>query len=691
MNKEPFETKPSHSAFLGMVTKPALITVLLANLCLIFYYIIFNYRVYFHSDSATKNLLAQEIYETGQYFPSDWNYVNGDLFVLFGHTYILPLLPFFPNSFFLHATSGVISAALILVGTWCVASILTDSFLGRLSSVVVVSSGISGLMAENLYGQVSYGTMYYITCFTIFFACRFLNQETKARWLWGIGMAIAVGLTFWSNPQRAAASDGLPLVMAGVVYVTLELRKPGGRWSPQAIRGISMLSLFSMGAAVGVVLHLMTLRGVNNISGAGFARWLPYDEMLKNVGYTLQGILSIFGGVPTASRPVVSLLGAYEAVRLISAITLIVVLPFALVLSLRDQNKRTIFFSIFTLVSASIVFFLQITTSIPSMSDPIASARYLIPPLLLLLVLTTVKVVTGNFNWHSRVVSGAALFVLATSAFSSLTGSGPSNQLSWSMIGQNQDNRIRLIDFLAANGLHYGYASYWNAGALSVLSAQQIRVRQIQLVSGLPIPMRHLSSDRWYRPSAWIGETFLLLTNSETKSVNWDLLASYHGAPARTLQFQEWQIYVFPKNIANGLPNWDTKFNTSVNFKISQKSAHQVGHFVVTDQQTALVADKGEAGHLHFGPYISVRPGSYKVQFDIEAIGAGVPVFANLDVASAGGQQIHSSRSITDSGRQTVDLNFSLKGSVDNLEFRVLTTGAGQVKIYKISVIRSGD
>ena len=138
----------SFSAHIAAIGKSLLLALLLINIYFIVYFIVFTNRNYFHSDSAVKNLLAQEIYETGQYFPPEWNYANGDLFVFFGHTFILPLLPFFQNSFSLHAVSGVFSAVLILVGTWCLAGVLTESFWGRLATVAVVSSGISGIMAE---------------------------------------------------------------------------------------------------------------------------------------------------------------------------------------------------------------------------------------------------------------------------------------------------------------------------------------------------------------------------------------------------------------------------------------------------------------------------------------------------------------------------------------------------------------
>ena len=79
------------------------------------------------------------------------------------------------------------------------------------------------------------------------------------------------------------------------------------------------------------------------------------------------------------------------------------------------------------------------------------------------------------------------------------------------------------------------------------------------------------------------------------------------------------------------------------------------------------------------------------MSFEVETTGDGVPIFAKLDVVSGGGQQTHVSKSITDRGRQSIGLDFTLKTKVDTLEFRVLTTGVGQVMVYGINVVRTGD
>lgn len=674
---------------LSKLAKRMLIALLLINIGFIFYYIFVNYKTYFHSDSAAKSLIAQEIYETGQYFPSDWYYINGDLWVLSGHTYIVPMLSFFSNSYSLHAVSGVFSAALILLGTWCVSSVICESIITRLASMVVVSSGISDFMAENLYGQVSYGIIYYSTCFLIFFTWKFLNEESKVRWLWGVGVATLVGLIFLANPQRALPTYGLPLIAASLMYLVIGYKKSGGCRNTRSIRGASLLGTIFIGMTAGILLHLMIIAGVNNTPGAGAARWLSFDEMLQNIGYTLQGILAIFGGLPTEAASVVSLRGAYEGVRLITAIALVSLLPYGLILALRGSKKSTQFFAIYALVSVFIFSFLQITTTVPDMSDPVQSSRYLIPSLLLLLLLLVAKLDSESFNQYSRVVTSVALIFIATGAFSSLLSSRPINQVHWGMTGQLQSDRIRIIDFLTSNGLHYGYSSYWNAGVLSVLSEQNVRVRQINIINGLPIPMRAMSSERWYRPSAWKGKTFLLLTDDEAKVMKWDLLARYHGKPERKLQFQNLNIYVFSRNIAIGLPNWDLKLEKPVRFEVSSQSPHQVGRYIVEHQQPALIAEKGETGYLYFGPYVSLQTGSYKVSFEVETDDHGVTNFGRLDVVSDKGRKIHSFTSITYHGSHSYSLEFQLMNKAIDMEFRVLTTGAGRVNLYGISVERT--
>ena len=539
------------------IAKGGLIALVVWNIALIAWYVCVQYRYYMHSDSAVKSLLASEIFTTGHYFPHDWNYVNGDIPVLFGHTYIVPLLHFFPNSFSLHAASGIVSAALILLGAWLVAGMLSPSPWIRLCCVAVLSAGMSGVMADNLYGQVSYGTVYYFTCFLIYFAWRFLRHEGKRRRYWAAGLAVTAALMFWANPQRAVISYALPLCAAALVYAAVEWQQGAGR-SIQARRGFALLTVFATGAIIGFGMHLWTLKGVNNVQGVGAARWLTFAGMEKNVEITIQGLLALLGGLPTASRPVVSVVGAYEGMRLVASLATLAILPWALCHALRVRDRGVLFVASFALVLTFLHLFLQVATSIPEVSDPVQSSRYLVPALLLLLLILTATVATEAKRSPLPMIGAMALLALATSGYPALVKSSPDN-VSRLGTGQGPDDlRVRLAEFLRSSGLRYGYSTYWNAGVLSVLSGEAVRVRQIKYSDGLPIPFRHLSSNRWYLPATWEGETFLLLNPAEQTALDVARMERYNGHPVRTLEFEGMKVLVYPRNLAASMPNWQT-------------------------------------------------------------------------------------------------------------------------------------
>jgi hypothetical protein len=270
-----------------------------------------------------------------------------------------------------------------------------------------------------------------------------------------------------------------------------------------------------------------------------------------------------------------------------------------------------------------------------------------------------------------------------------------------------------LKDFLLANSLHYGYASYWNAGVLSVLSSEKVLVWPIVLDRGLPMPQRFLSSNRWYRPGAWQGETFLLLTEQEARAIKWDLLGRYHAKPVRELQFEEFTIFVFAKNLSKNLPGWDSRYEEPASFPASKYSLSQIGSFYDNYENTgsALVSEKGEVGWLHFGPYIDVEPGTYTASFDVTVEStpnpsawldvatafheanfevASQPAFHGLmpsDVANVPGQKILAKTVLIDN-TSVRRLRFTLD-KMTVLEFRVWSLGNGRVVFRNMSIVRN--
>ncbi|MGC8736951.1 MAG: hypothetical protein ACP5SG_09340, partial [Dissulfurimicrobium sp.] len=92
--------------------------ILILGDALFFHFI--TWKLFFHSDSAVKNILAEEIYSSKSLFPNGWIYVNGDLWFLMPQLLIVPLLPFFKNSFTLHAVAASVEMGLCLGMAWLI-------------------------------------------------------------------------------------------------------------------------------------------------------------------------------------------------------------------------------------------------------------------------------------------------------------------------------------------------------------------------------------------------------------------------------------------------------------------------------------------------------------------------------------------------------------------------------------------
>lgn len=675
----------------GMLTKRWLPLFLCINIVMLGFYLAIDYQLVYHSDSAVKNLLAQEIVDTGRYFPTDWNYANNDLWVFNTHTFIIPLLAFMSNGYAAHLVSDLVSAALILHGTWLLTGLLEQSRLARLLGMLVISGGMSLTMAEHIYGQAAYGSIYYMGCYLLY-AYWSLTQARGVRLpLWAAAAGLLTVLVFWSNPQRALLVYGLPLLAAGAAQYALEWRAADaapGRKGIAAPRQLLALGLVVGGVVAGVMLSKSTLAGVNNSAGLTVIRWLDFNGILGNLRAVIGGTLELLDGIPRNNSEVASAFGAYLALRALAALTLLLLLPWALVKALRPRPGPRQLVVVFAAASFGANLFIMLTTTLADMGSPSASVRYLVPSLMImLLVLAGVLIDRRALSPLLRATGVGALVMLASAAPTSYLY--PYNEFStlprqglYLMTGDKV-----LVDYLKQQGLRYGYASFWNAGKLTVLGDGAVRIRQVEFDHGLPLPLRKLSSDRWYAPETWRGPTFLMLRDKELAQLDQPLLAGLAGQP-RVLRFQDVTVLVYSGNIAASLPAWDLGMRRPLHYAMDARTLHQAGRV----EHGAMVAEAGETGALHFGPARTLGRGDYTVDFDVDIAAAdGAGEFGMVDVVANGGRDVRARLSLSEPGKRRVTLRFHSGTALDKVEFRAFTSGRGRFALGGIDVVRAPD
>ncbi|MDX8524179.1 hypothetical protein RFM68_06655 [Mesorhizobium sp. MSK_1335] len=663
---------------------PAAALILAVNFCFLVFYVFVGYKKLFNADSAMKILLAREIIDSHHFFPPDWYYGNNDIVVVFGQLFAIPAMIFLPAGFTVHAISGLVTSILVLHSVWLATGLAPIGKTQRTLITASMAAGISGLLAENLYGQASYGTILYMSLYLIYCLVRLTRaQSTKHVVLWSVLLCVLITTEFWGNPQRALITIGMPFVTAALwsIYRPGDHRGGAGRASL-----LGMAASICAGIGGGTILYAVTFAHVNNAArDASSIKWLPYDAIVGNLAILGKEMLVIFGGQPPGDSELLSVIGLYGAVRMVVAILLVWLIVRAVATSARpDGEVRPL--AIYGSVALLSVCFLQVATTIPNLAEPIASSRYLVPSLITMAIAALATPLDMRLRPIEFISVAVVLAGLLTSAYPTFVRSDPQSHMN---LGLQQPRAIDfsgLARYLEDNGLAYGYATYWNAGPLSVLSDERVLVRQITLDGPLPTPMRFLSSDRWYLADAWKGETFLVLTQEEANKVDWKQLAALGLPVSRKLQFGNLGIFVFGENIAAKLPGWDIRFKQPVTFHANAGAPTQVGSLQERGDAKALVARTTAKGALFYGPYVSVARGTYRLTFDVEANGNPAAV-ARLDAASSPGGTILAQKDLTEShGPQ--QLLFSIEHT-STMEFRVWALGNGEVAFKSVTIQRA--
>jgi hypothetical protein len=530
--------------------------VLAVELVELVFYNLVTYRLLFHSDSAVKNLLAEEIIRAHDLLPSEWVFVN-DLWVLANHLYVLILSPFFKgSSFLLHGAAGILNLIALGAVTWLFLIKLGLRRVTRLLTMTILMSGISYYVSENLFGQAAYGFIVTVTLLELLLFFLALEHSSKRGAFAGYSLLFGALLCLAVlGGIRWVLTLSIPLLLSNLSYL-LFFRVDTGR--SKALLWLTLVIVIGTGLGLALGAKLNSTHTVLATSqSSGFA---DTDRIMSNAKWLVLGLLFLFGALPSAGTALVSIGGV---IFIYSAAFLCLVLGVAIVWvrNLRNiEHLPLLYFTIFTVIGTLLNLYFVLFTNI--MID-IGSARYLVLSAISVLILA---VSCLDSMWHTWFRSGRAALAVAAMLVPLYLISANHLVLPVIKISDTQNGPLRislnrtqndnLAAFLTSQQQSYCYATYWRASATTVLSDSVVKVRAILLVDGLPIPYKHLASLSWYKPETHPGSTCLILTKDEEEVVAPDKLLSFLGPPVSVLQFENLDIFVYPFNIAAKLPNW---------------------------------------------------------------------------------------------------------------------------------------
>ena len=511
----------------------ALTTLVLVSL-LIFTFTGSNLR--FNSDTATANILAEEMVRTGQYFPRNWN-GGQDLWAFFLHTFIAFFTLFSDDYLFMRSLSCTVFIIMAVVSCiYCSRKAMKNN--SWLVSVPLLFCGISNEYSTVVFGQCAYVSSLTYTIFFIALLIDSIDTDTlKIRSLEKFLVLLFLMSFIGLNGVRQIQIFGLPMAGTIVIYYFINnYKKP----VKEFLKDSKSAAITLLGIMIAIIVGYMGFKYCSSLVNftVGGANVLLSDmDIFSRIKTFFNLFISLFGIAYGA--PLLSLEGIFNVIKIFMGILLLVVFP---VLQIKDFNKECSsikIFSIFAVLHIAEIFTMCIFCAV--LSD---SPRYLFTSEFLLLFLSShyiYKKLVQNQAQLLRLVTALAMcvYILPLSVPKLLSFVGYKDSLAYVS---------RVANFLLENDLSYGYSTYWNASVNTCLSNGKVEINSIYIADRVA-PYYWLNSKDRYEANE--GRSFLLLTEEENQYFVNSKSFTEFGEAVSVLYFENFIIYVYDYNIAH--------------------------------------------------------------------------------------------------------------------------------------------
>ena len=508
------------------------------------FYIFKTYRAFFNSDAAVANILAEEIVISKTLFPSQWWYVNNDLWVFYKQALVIPWVIMGKNSYFAHAfTVFVVTLFMVVIIYRFLRSLMLSRATALMGGVVVIV-GYSPMYLRELYGEAAY-TWYFVFMIAFMFIFRKLsphvisrNTQIKAF----IFFMILLYLLVVANPIRFFVYYIVPFIGAlglGIYFSRDSLKTfKGGVKRLLSVKKAIIFAFACLVIVLGGMTHIHLLEGLQSAGGANNAKLIPLEALPVHASHALLGLLNFIGAEWNDGVKASSLEGAISLMKFFLYPFVLIIPALHVKRAFYQMSSTERFFVLFSYVGFALIFVLYATTGLHEHAWAARNNIRYISPFLMMILLCNV-IMWRFFSLFMKLVLSLSLAIALG--------------LSWNYISPKEwrgivDERIALVEELKSRELHFGYAEYWHSHIYTVFSNGEVDIRPIEFNEQGITLSKWLSSDTWYQKNTTSGKVFFMVEHKDIEEM-------YHGIgklnmpePTEEFQFGPYTVFIFEKN-----------------------------------------------------------------------------------------------------------------------------------------------
>jgi len=521
--------------------------LLLLSTGAVFYFTVFPAAGYFHSDCTDTILWAQASYESGKVFSENFKYAA--LLPFGASVWLIPLIAAFGMTMNTHIIGMVIFELLFFAAILFLCRALkwnwTWSFFAVSVSALVLSA--SQKLREIMWQHVIYYSLGLLLLFaTLIIIYKIINTEkTSKKKLWTLYILLFVFIMLSAtNGLSSIATSILPAFGGLCAYIVFS---PSLKELWQRIKDNKfLLGIIPVATVFGLVL-LKFLKGDITAGYAdghmGFSpieTWPQNLVKLPSLYYTLLGV-----NINANAQGIESLL---DILRIIAgtAILMLPLMAFVYYPKITDKATKILLWS--NLALTAIIF-------VGCVCGKLAGANWRLTPILGSNALTSVVAVKIFFGGRifsektrkiavSRVIAVSALAIIM--AFSSVSFV----KIVKMPYNYGKDNDLHAIaQFLEENDLTYGYATFWRAQSVTLISDGDVKVRSINATENGCSAYVYQANYEWFENQDGVNEYFIVLERGEYEKVKSS--SQWNNAIKRldrVLEFKNYKVFVFWDN-----------------------------------------------------------------------------------------------------------------------------------------------
>ncbi len=503
----------------------------------VIYYIICPSAQFFHSDCTDTLLWAQASHDAGALFNPDFGYAA---MLPFGGTMLMiPFIGIFGVTMTTHHIGMVLFTLLFFASAWLLCRSLKFSLPTSFSAVGVFALILcsSAKLREIYFEHV----IYYSIAVAIIFVLLSLLVRFREQ-LGGNASTVRLAVTVFATVIFCALSalDGMQVIATGIFPVLFAavaeifLEKDRKLFDKENRKTIYFCIICGVSTVIGMWLLAVLSNGVSAGYAGAYSQYANMNEWLTNLGKFPEQWFALFGVELAYGMGIFSIESIVNIIRIAAGAIVAIVPVIALIFFKKfDYPSKILILSHYG-VSAVIMF--------GYIFGILSAANWRLSPM----ICTGIMVCFAAFRAAKPHAVAVRFSVLAACVLVLMSAVSVKTIAGMEKNGIELNKNYQLAKVLEENGLEYGYATFWNSQAITVLSDSRVKVANTDINENGIAPAFYQSNREWFTEKEGVENYFVLVSDYELSILqqtdDWALFDAYIKD---VLEIEGYKIFIF--------------------------------------------------------------------------------------------------------------------------------------------------